>query len=481
MTLPARAAAVRGDDYQYTIGWYWACQALVDPDIESVSIEDSGGGHFDDVVVRRRIGASTYSQIKSSNHAKTVISEEWLATPVTAAGRSPMQHLHSTWTMLRGNGGPQPEIALVTNRGLDHQDPMLALRDNLTETVVDQLWAKGRRSEAGKARRRWADHLGISEDALYEFLTALRLQTEGSETSWNRQAGDAMRAAGLRSDDDALARGKTLVRTWVKTGAGPQAVDVIRRQVADAGLLARFGTLILAVHAIDRIPGSVRPTIELDWVTQFDGDTPATRRLLKNPAGWQQLLGPELAVAVRTLEAFDVRRVHICGAMRLPIWFAIGAAMPDVRGWVLSCDQRTVEWRTNVSPADVTPRVLARQALDQGPDLALAVGLTHDPTSDVSTYLTTTSAPVQELLTLGPAGEPSPTSIPDASYALGWARAARNRVYEVTRALRPPRIHLFLAGPAGAVLMLGHQWNLMPPTVVYEHTGHDYAPSLTVT
>ncbi len=31
MTLPARAAALRGDDFQHVIGFYWAYQALCDP------------------------------------------------------------------------------------------------------------------------------------------------------------------------------------------------------------------------------------------------------------------------------------------------------------------------------------------------------------------------------------------------------------------------------------------------------------------
>ena len=31
-----------------------------------------------------------------------------------------------------------------------------------------------------------------------------------------------------------------------------------------------------------------------------------------------------------------------------------------------------------------------------------------------------------------------------------------------------PRVHLFLAGPLGLALLLGHRWNRERPTVVYE-------------
>jgi hypothetical protein len=71
MALPARAAAIRGDDFQHAIGWCWASRALTDSDIDSVSIEDAGGGSFDDVVVRRRAGKDSFWQIKTSNYGST--------------------------------------------------------------------------------------------------------------------------------------------------------------------------------------------------------------------------------------------------------------------------------------------------------------------------------------------------------------------------------------------------------------------------
>lgn len=40
------------------------------------------------------------------------------------------------------------------------------------------------------------------------------------------------------------------------------------------------------------------------------------------------------------------------------------------------------------------------------------------------------------------------------------------------------RVHLFMACPAGVALMLGHQWNLLPATTVYE-CAHTYVPTVT--
>lgn len=480
MTLPARAAALRGDDYQHLIGWYWVCQALIDPDIISVTIEDPTGGSFDDLVVRRRTGRSSYQQIKSSNTDETMVDATWLTTARTPTGKSPLQHFHATWTAHR-HDHPKPEFRLVTNRAFDPHDPILKLRDKLTHTVIGQLQMKSPRSQAGKARRAWAEHLGISEQELLEFLTDLQFDHEGGEQSWIRQARDAMRAAGLRIDDDAITRGRAVVRDWVKTGAGPQTPDVIRRQVADANLLARQGTLLFAVHAIDRPAHNQQPSVVVDFVDLYDGDTDRERRQLRNPDDWHSVVTPQLTEAVRALEAFGIRRVHIVGAMRLPMWFATGVRLPDIRGWVVSLDQRNVEWRSDISPTNTSAPVLNRVTLNQAHDIAIAIGLTHDPTNDIANYLRQAAIPVAELIVLTTTDGHGQNAVPDAAFALGWAHAARATIRNAIAVTKAPRIHLFLAAPAGAVLMLGHHWNLLPPTTIYEHLNPGYTPTITLT
>lgn len=42
-------------------------------------------------------------------------------------------------------------------------------------------------------------------------------------------------------------------------------------------------------------------------------------------------------------------RVYVSGSMRLPLWFAIGRELPDVRQWTLSLDQHGQEWQTSVA------------------------------------------------------------------------------------------------------------------------------------
>jgi len=478
MSLAPRAAAIRGDDYQHAIGWYWACQAIDDPDIVSVSIEDAAGGHFDDVVVRRRRGPDLYWQVKSSNYGSVVVDEAWLLTPVTRGGRSPLQHFHATYRQLRA-AGRHFELTLLTNRGFDPADPLLRLRDLKTEGIdIVALLAAGPRSGAGRERQRWLSHLGVDLNDLGDFLGRLRWKSGAAESSWDQQSGHLMRLAGLRSDDDAVIVGKALVRGWVTDGAGPISRDDIRRAVAQAGLLARSGTLVLAVHAIDRQPTAMAPNVEIDLVDLYDGADPFDRLQLRDPADWNAKVEPAIRNAARDLEAYATRRVHVTGSMRLPLWFAIGRALPDVRGWVLSLEQRTEEWSTDATPEDVTARVLAETNIGSGPDLAVAISVTHDISADVAQHIGETGLPVGTLLTLGPQSEPGNYAVTSAGWTAAWVRSAREQARRVAGDVGANRAHLYVAAPAALAMMLGHQWNLMPPTTIYEHLRPGYAPTL---
>ena len=137
MALPAHASAIRGDDLQHAVGWYWASRALVDSDIHSVSIEDAAGGSFDDVVVRRRAGKDSFWQIKTSSYGSTMVDETWLVSHVVG-GRSPLRRFFDTWRELRSRENAF-ELALVTNRGYDPHHPLLGGLRDLKSLLKDSI------------------------------------------------------------------------------------------------------------------------------------------------------------------------------------------------------------------------------------------------------------------------------------------------------------------------------------------------------
>jgi hypothetical protein len=140
-------------------------------------------------------------------------------------------------------------------------------------------------------------------------------------------------------------------------------------------------------------------------------------------------------------------------------------------------------WSTDAPKEPIGAPDVARTALGDGPDLAVAVGVATDPTTAVVEYLRSQQTPVGELVTIQPAAGADDQAVTNAGQAVAYAQQIRDRVrQELDRQPTAERIHLFLAGPGGLALLLGHRWNRMRPTVVYEHLGpgRGYTPAFTV-
>lgn len=257
MTLPARAAPLRGDDYQHAIGWLWACRMLEGAaEIASVSVEDAGSKAFDDVVVRRIRGADIYIQAKSSNYGNKIVDTDWLLTPDAPTGRSPLQHFHDTYVKLTAEDGDF-SLELWTNRGFDHTNPLLGgLRDQKHDKIdTSQMLAKGPRSAVGKERRLWAAHLDVSANDLAVFLDVVRWKHTASELDIRKQAKPLMKLAGLRSDDRAVILGVYMIRGWVTDGLGPQSAADVGRQAAAMGLVPESRGVPIATEFDEMLAG----------------------------------------------------------------------------------------------------------------------------------------------------------------------------------------------------------------------------------
>jgi len=146
----------------------------------------------------------------------------------------------------------------------------------------------------------------------------------------------------------------------------------------------------------------------------------------------------------------------------------------------LSINQRRQLWSSN-EPYDhpLAPEVIEHK-LDQGDELAVAIAIAVDPTDDVLEFLRMTKVPAQRLLVLrSPAGSRD-NSVPDAATAVALATGIRDVVRKASR--RTPHIHLFLAGPMGLAVLLGHRWNRIRPTTIYEDVQTDlmYEAAFTI-
>ena len=275
MTLPSQAALLRGSNYHLAIGWLWACKMLHGQErILTVSVEDAAGGAFDDIVARRTVGRDLYIQSKSSNYADVIIDGEWLLTPATAGGRSPLERFYGTYTDLVA-ADRKFSLELWTNRGFDHDNPLLGdLLDRRYDRIVtDQVIAAGKRSRAGKERDRWMEHLGIDMEEFAAFLNAVRWKHAESELDIRDQAKPWMKLAGLRHDRNALVVGLDIVREWILNGQGPQNAEDVGRQAVEMGLVRE--RLEDSSRADDSILEGLPPAcrVHIQQLREVDPDT----------------------------------------------------------------------------------------------------------------------------------------------------------------------------------------------------------------
>ncbi len=481
-TTSPSGARLQGDDYQHLFAWYHALRLMLPEEgVSRVEVESEGAGNVDDVVLRRPSHADEYYQIKFSVDASKPVTSKWLTTAKTAKGKSPLQRFSETWSMLKKQPGHLPEMGLFTNKVHDPNDPILQLRDGKRNVVGPRLAQETKGSKAGKQHAEWAKHTGMSEAELLNVLHNLRLLTDqASSDALAVAAADRMRSLGLRTTTADVSAGVTAIRDWVKDGvreidAAKMTAEFERRRLVGG---PRYATLL--VQAIDHAPWPDSASIKIDWVDLFDGTEPRARTQLKDPALWAARVRPEMVAAALSLKSRGADRVLVRGYMRLPLWFLAGAELPDTRGHHVACTQRAQWWSSEVKPTSYNLDPVVTK-LDQGSDLAVALAVTGLVVDDVAAYCKRSGVPVSQVLELRPAKGVGPNALKSNEEALGWAHSVRERLRAALRDTGARRIHLFMSGPAGAALLLGHCWNRVAPTLVYEHLGGAaYAPTFEV-
>jgi hypothetical protein len=480
-TTSASGARIQGDDYQHLYAW-WQALRLLTPgsDVTHVEIEALSAGNVDDVVVRRSSGPDQYTQVKYSVDASKPVSSEWFTTRgAGVTSKSPLERFLVSWQQLRSKE-KVPELLLFTNRAIDPSDAILRFRSGLSGTLGQRLENEGPRSEAKQALAKWAQHAGVTEPELLDLLHNLGLKTDqGAWSALVETTADRMGHAGLRTAETDVETGVTVIRAMVKSGKRALTRDELLQEISRRGLNGDGSYSTLVVEAIDRAQWSDAGQVRLDWVDLFAGDEPRVRRQLRDPSDWNKRLRPELIEAAKKLKAMGNERIMIRGYMRLAPWFLCGVELPDTRQHHVACKQRGQLWSSEVTPSQF---LLANSVhdLSLGPDLAIGLSVTNGITADVISYCRQANLPVARYVDLAPKRGVGPSSLPDAASAVGWAHATRDAIRAAVRDSKAPRVHLFMSAPAGAALLLGHLWNRIGPTVVYEDLSPAYAPTFEI-
>lgn len=463
---PRHPSGVRmaGDDYQHLVTWNEVLLALrPDSGAETVTVEAPDAGNLDDVVVAYRARRAKNVQVKHAVNALTPVGTAYLTEP---HGRtSLLQRFHRSWNLLQ-RGGQRPELRLVTDREIDPTDEAMRCLDRHSELLVPEM--AGLR--AGAARDAWARHLGVDEDALLDFLADLRFMTGRPFAAEAERADSLMWALGLATGQSALDSALGFVRDWVQRRERTLSIEKLREEVFErVGQAADRGALLI-IEGVDDDDHPEDADVLVRYVERYAEDDPNLRRRLADPSDWQ-LVAQQLEETAVELRARGRHRVMVRGALRLPVWFAAGAALRHVRGFTVAALQHGSIWASDTAGATAGMVGSTVSAPGLGSELAVAVGVATDPGLGVGPFVERSGLPVGRIAVICPRQGPSNEAIPDSATAAAMAIAIRDEVRRLLEDDPADRIHLFLAAPGGLGLLLGHRWNALRPTSVYEHLG----------
>lgn len=471
----ATGVRIAGDDYQWLHAWR-TCMEIVheqatgntsNPGI-AVGIEEPGVGNGDDVVRHRSEPPHAYMQVKYAVDNRTPVGLAYLDDEKI------LRKLVSTHQALTGSGTPV-EMRLVTNRLPDPNELLLKDRDGRDGRLLPRAAQGGPKSDRAKARAEWAAAAGTDEQTLLAFLESFHLDIAYDTDRLHQAVSLLMTANGLRSDHAAITLGTGWIQSEVIAGHRRLDLDEITGAIDHLNLRTGEPWHTISISTVDHDPLAHQATAAIDWVDRIEGDNPFKKVVPAVPATWG-----DLAADIQGLrQGLGLhRRVLITGYFRQATGFYTGTQLRAVYGYHIGHKQRDQLWTSDAStsPYELTT---ATMSVGNGPDLALIVNVSTDATLAVNQWLQGQSIPIGTVLSVTPASGTGPNSVPTPEAAQSLAIAIRDAARH--NAPRNGDVHLFLAGPLGLSLLLGHNWNRIATTHVYEHLGGtDYMPSFTV-
>ncbi len=457
---------IAGDRYQWLHAWRLCMRILNEqrthntPNLgTAVGVEADDAGNVDDVIYYRAAPPNDYAQIKYAVDARTPVNLEYL-TNNDLLRKLVSSHRHVA------HDGNRVRVALITNRAIDPADLLLRDRDARDGRLVPRAAQGGPKSHRGLARKKWAEIAGVTEAELLAFFEDFYLETSEDVVSLRREVSLLMTANGLQSDDRAIDAGSDWVARQVEDGHQRLSLDDIENAITMLSLRAGTPWTPISIATLSHDPLADQAQYALDWVDRMDGDDAFTKVAPKPPATWEQLAS-DIEQIPGHLGAH--RRLLLTGTMRQATGFKAGTVFRRVLGYEVGIRQGEQLWSSDVTTAAQMPTHHPRD-LGHGGDPALVVSVTTDATDAVVNWIERAGVTVGTVHTAMPeAGQVGPWSVPDAETASALAIGIRDLARQI--AAPTGTLHLFLAGPLGLAVLLGHHWNRVMPTVVYEHLG----------
>jgi hypothetical protein len=484
---------MQGDDYQARFFWLQACR-LFQPytKVCHVGYELDRIKSFDDVVVkyseplyleRGDLVEADYFQVKFHVSQAGAFTCAAFIDPkfINAKSVSLLQRLHAAQNAFAPNG-TGCRLIIVSPWIVHPDDPLARLvSNNGGEFHLDRLFdGTGDRSEMGRVRKMWRDHLGVGNDELKTVLRPLRIYKNaptlvGISEDLNRQLdslGFLPVEAGqsIHPYDD-------LIKKLLAQGSNEFTRDILMG-VTERELLRRCDP---APPEKDLIPIGMRSFMR--WAEHMEDETADMLCLVRHFDGrnvrdyrlWSDTIFMEVEKFI-SKHSVSGKPSLLMLDTHASIAFASGYCLGSKSGADITILQRTRSgkevWRTHSATNNRNYAGWSVADVDchsEGHEVAVSISVTHDVVGDVRDYVERALPEVHRIIACSVAPKPGPGSLVDGNHALMLAEDLASLLKLRTREERAAKLHIFASAPNAFMFFVGQMAKGFGQCTMYEY------------
>jgi hypothetical protein len=154
----------------------------------------------------------------------------------------------------------------------------------------------------------------------------------------------------------------------------------------------------------------------------------------------------------------------LSGSYRLTTAFLLGWAFRSAIGFEIDIPTKGGSWATDLHPpagGSASAWSIQKPGALLGDRLVVGIGVLRDPAPDIRKFLSLSDDQVLLLATL-------PRALTDGTDAQASIQIVKGAIAQAAARLQPTAIDLYYVGPAAFAVALGHRWNGLPSTQLYE-------------
>lgn len=479
------AARRKGDDYQSRVFWYHLLQ-LRAGNCESVTLEHDGVSFVDDVVVSydlpvkdRPTGWDVHCDLHQCKFHVTADGaftwENLLDPDFIHSERSMLARLLEAYQQMRAQSPQRRFLLSVVSNWKWHPEDGLA--PHLAEPAIrGTLFEGGARSQAGRIRRAFAEHLNTPETQLRDFLDTVRFRLGRSLDDWHSDLQPWLKLAGMAACDSGCSSCRYDDLTWKLFDQGRNSFDrkSFDELVHSERLLAPKAEPGSEISICSRPEFARRPkdlqALQLDLCDLFDG------RFALSQGAWTTEI-PRRAFDFVQSSAFRglPQPVQVFFDCHLSIAYLMGHLLNPKYGIQAIPAQKTRQtgYEYWIEPADQTSETLWTVTHTgqggSGSEAIVAISVTNPVEQHLERFLASAGLGSGTVIHFKPVQGTGSRAVPDGAAAWSMAQEVQ-RVLRDTLPATCKTVHLFFSGPAALAYILGNTLRYVAPSVqLYEH------------